>query len=176
MDELTKQEVKRLTVVEVASGFDKMADTFLKEKLRLEGERQGYTKAGVAVESLLAHVDKDRDDGVISQHDAQLLKRWLSRGVELLRNLGLNATSQVIRTEGKQEGVEHALAAARRLVEKLSQPVEAQMGGRLPGERPENVNALRKAESKELTEQESPEPTIGLKRKSRRGKSDGKDS
>ena len=116
----------------------------------IEGKHQAHLEAAVAVSKLHAHIDKDLEEGKMPHsfgspiEAASYYKKWITRAVELCRNLGDKAASEKLIEGGKQAALRNAVT----LVERY------------------HVNAVNQA--KNLTAPSEPEPARKKKRKTAR--------
>lgn len=116
----------------------------------IEGKHQAHLEAALAVAKLHAHIDKDIAEGRLQIsfaseiEAASYYKKWITRAVEICRNLGDKAASEKLIEGGKQAALRNAVT----LVERY------------------HVNAV--GQIKNLTTPPAPEPARKKKRKTAR--------
>ena len=82
-----------------------------------------FKEASKAIEGLFGHIDKDAEEGKVSEEERKLLKAWIKRAVGLMDNMALgtvaNRTAAIYRAQGmlasmKIHEQEHDLTAKKR--------------------------------------------------------------
>ena len=136
----------------------------------IEGKHQAHLEAALAVAKLHAHVDKDIAEGRLQIsfaseiEAASYYKKWITRAVEICRNLGDKAASEKLIEGGKQAALRNAMTLVERYhvnavgqIKNLTAPPPAPEPARkkkrkTARERREEEEATKEAKTKHRTE------------------------
>ena len=110
-----KIELRAAGMHEVGVRMDDLLDAARKEVLRCEGAQLGLLQATKGVIDLIAHVDKDVDEGKYGLEAAKLIKLYLSRASEVVQNLSKNASNQKIAATGQVQMAEVAVQITKKM-------------------------------------------------------------
>jgi hypothetical protein len=155
------QELMQAVTTEVGVRVEDAYEAAKRDINILEGQQAAFLNGASAIELLTVAVDKDVEEGKFDLVVAETVKRYISRCVNSLRNLSLQAASQKIAQEGKAQAFAHTVellktmsdtakhkAAALRAEE--TQPPVTDPRDRMVGTRPpESIKEQRLAEEAE---------------------------
>jgi polyhydroxyalkanoate synthesis regulator phasin len=171
-----KAQLRAAVGEELGIKMDDALEAARAEMCRVDGARQAFTQLADKIEQLNKVVDKEVEEGKIaSLEEASTIKKWIARSVGIPKNLGLGAEVQFHVCRGKVEALEQQIkilkafvdgerARAKELAEAKPnlpapiQPADVVSIRRVPGTRPEDPFAARRAETA-ATRSESGEPT-----------------
>ena len=119
MNSLLKAEVKKGSYAEVGAKLDDMRESCEKDVRRYEGAISALAEAAKRVTDLLAHVDKDFDDGKLVLQDANqtraMIKRWIQRCSGVCENLKDAAVTKQLQATGKVASLEQSIRFVKTL-------------------------------------------------------------
>jgi len=119
MNRLLKAEVKKGSYAEVGAKLDDMRESCEKDVRRYEGAISALAEATKRVSDLLAHVDKDFDEGKLVAQDANqvraLIKRWIGRCSGVCENLKDAAVTKQLQSTGKVASLEQSIRFVKSL-------------------------------------------------------------
>jgi len=120
MTDLSKGEIKAATIHELGIKFDDMLEAAKQEIARNEGAKTALLLASRKVSELLAHVDKDMDEGLFSDIEGPLLvakaiKKYVQRAAEVLESGAASAENHQLITRGKAQAFELMIANMKTL-------------------------------------------------------------
>jgi hypothetical protein len=104
-----KHEVKVLTYHEMGVKLDDQLEAAKSEQSGFDGAKKAFALGRSKVEELTSHIDKDAKDGTLDVEQATLVKRWVLRSMEVLRNLGIQAEVQAYQAQGKVIALEKSV-------------------------------------------------------------------
>lgn len=116
---IDKSEFKMQVVHDLGATIEDKLDGVRKEVDRYDGAKQALQQAATCISSLLQHVDRDLDEGRYNEIDgplqvAKIAKDYIQKAVGSLDNLATSAEVNGIRARGKVEGLEQAVALAKK--------------------------------------------------------------
>lgn len=172
MSSILKTELKQLVTYEIGA---RVEDSFEEAKRGLaifEGRQTAMLDGASALEKLLAFVDTDVTDGKMDLPTADVVKRYVMRGVNALQSLAQQAANLRLTQTGKIAGLEQTVALLKNMADaetaKLAQlksviaepPPQEEGGPREVGTRPYSIKEQRLAEelAEELAKVTPPSP------------------
>jgi len=116
-----KSEVKILTAEEIGRKMEEMAEGAQKAAHLQQGAKDGLKHAAAKVGDLMAHIDKDVEEGIIDALKgdplaiAKYAKRCLQKCIGVIDNLATTAEVVGHRQEGRRKGLEEAAKYANEI-------------------------------------------------------------
>lgn len=145
-------ELRASGIHDVGVKMDDLLEGAQKEILRCEGAALGLLQCNKAVNDLMGHVDSDVNDGKYDHitealEVAKLVKLYISRAVQIVANLGMNANNQKMIVTGQIQAMQMAVAVTKKMheaemakasaiVEAEQHPEDIDLRGRQAGVRP----------------------------------------
>ena len=199
-----KSEIKILTTREIGADVEDKYEAAEKQVSEFKGAEEGLKQSARALASLHAHIDKDLDEGVVDKvlneplKVAEYAKKYVTRCMGLIENMGTRAEFNKYRAQGKAEGLKTAVDTLKKVhdaeAQKLQRYVEALEAAKaaeengeeveLPGRpvqakrepsgRPVDGLAERRAAGKAAKKEK--EPKAGYTKKTTRKVKDGEDT
>jgi len=160
---IEKSEIKMAVAHELGAGFDDALEAAERDIYRWDGAKTSLKNAATAVEGLIAHAKKDLDLEAIDEETYKLIRKWLQRSVEVVRNLRVQAEGHEQRAHGRAEALRTSVKITQRLYEEEAAKLKGVQGhdeeepnGEVPrlgparptGIRPPNLIAAKKAADK----------------------------
>lgn len=158
-----KSEIKMAVAHELGAGFDDALEAAEQDILRWDGAKTSLKSAAAAVEALIAHAKRDLEAEVIDEERFVLVRKWLQRATEVVRNLRTQAEVHEQRAHGRVDAFKTTVKLTKKLFDNeeaklkgLQEHVEEEPTGEVPrhtparptGTRPPNVIAAKKAAEK----------------------------
>ena len=112
---LESVELRAAGMHEVGMRMDDLLEAAKGEVLRCEGAQLGLLQAVKSVNDLMAHIDKDVDEGKYDLEVAKIAKLYVSRASELVQNLARNASNQKIAATGQVQMATVAVTITKKL-------------------------------------------------------------
>lgn len=110
-----KAEVRAGAMHEVGVRMDDLLEAVKADVHRFDGAASGLLQCVKAIEGLLAHVDKDVDEGKYDLEVAKVAKQYIARAVQVAQNLGQQSSNQKILSIGKVQMGEAAVATVKKM-------------------------------------------------------------
>jgi len=117
---LEKSDIKIGTINEIGSALDDLLEAALTKAEQAEGGKVLAKKGLAGIESILSAIDRDLDEGKFDEppdgplKQAALIKRWVLRCDESLKNLLMQAEGTSLQTEGRVAGLKAAVEIAQK--------------------------------------------------------------
>lgn len=163
-----KSELKQLVTHEIGVRVEDAKEAAQKELHALEGKQAAFLEGSKAVEALMVGIDKDVSEEKYGLEVAEVAKRYMTRAVNALQNLSMQASQLRVAQSGKVQGFEHTVKLLSNLIEQekakaaaLQTVPEAAPPGdrdRPAGLRPVSIKAQRLAEEAAAKETSAPPP------------------
>ena len=108
---MDKSEFKAAVVNELGVKIEDMAEAAKLDVARNEGAKEALLVASKKVLDLAAHVDKDLDEGLLSEAGeplvvAQLIKKYLTRAATVLESGSVSAENHKLIAQGRLQALE----------------------------------------------------------------------
>lgn len=140
-------ELRASGMHDVGVRMDDLLEGARKEVLRCDGAVSGLQQCAKAVGELTPHVDRDVDEGKYDLETAKQIKLYLSRAIQVVQNLGMNASNQRMLSAGQVQMAEVAVSVTKKMYDGEMQksaaiaaaeasPVSADGRGRVVGMHP----------------------------------------
>ena len=147
-----KSEIKMGTIAELGSKLDELHLRAEKEVTQCEGAKSALIEATKKIEQHMSYVDKDRDEGKLSNEEASMVKKYVQQCMGIVNNLATVAEVRLFQASGKMQSAESAIKLARGMFDLEKRKLDAynaaqedeEITGRLPGQRPEDPFADRR--------------------------------
>jgi hypothetical protein len=120
-----KSELKQLVTHEIGVRVEDSLESAKRDLHALEGRVTAFTDGAKTVEAMLAHVDKDIEEGKMDLPTAEHAKRYLVRSVNALTNLAQQAVNYRIAQAGKVAGIEGTMVMLKNMIDSEKTKVEA---------------------------------------------------
>lgn len=120
-----KSELKMLVSHELGARVEDTWEVAKKDLAILEGRQGAFLDGATAVEALMGFVDKDIDEGKLDLVAADIVKRYLMRAGNALKNLGQQAANMKVAQAGKISGLDQAMAIIKKEVDAERTKIEA---------------------------------------------------
>jgi len=156
---------------ELGNHFDDRLGTLDSRFQNFAGQQEALKAVIKVVHELSSHIDKDLEEGVVEKLEPGPLaisgyaKRYLTRVVGLVDNLATGVQAEILRTQGRQQALQEVVGVTKKffdmqqskvtgleeaikrgdVVVEDGQPVATSNVRRLPGVRPVNNLAERRA-------------------------------
>jgi len=166
-----KSEVKMAVAHELGAGFDDALESAQHDIYRWDGAKTSLRSAAQAVEGLIAHAKRDMDAEILDEEQFVLVRKWLQRSAEVVRNMRIQADVKEQRAHGRVEALQTSVKITKKLYDDeqakrqaVSQHTEEEPDGtverlgppRPTGTRPPNrIAALKAAENGKKSEKKS---------------------
>lgn len=111
-----KSELKQMITHEIGVRVEDAMDAAKTELAVLEGRQAAFLDGSKAVEALMGAVDKDVETEKYGLEVAEVAKRYLSRAVNALQNLSVQASQFRIAQTGKVQGFDHTVKLLANIV------------------------------------------------------------
>lgn len=155
-----KSEIKMAVAHELGAGFDDALEAAERDIYRWDGAKTSLRGAASAIEGLMEHAKRDLDAELLNEESFKLVRKWVQRATEIVRNLRTQAEVHEQRSHGRVEALKTSVKITKKLyddeqakLKALQEHVEEEptgevtrLGPRRPtGVRPPNVIAAKKA-------------------------------
>lgn len=149
----SKHDSKIETLHEVGVRLDDALEASKVEVTRHEGAQAAYLSAAKAVQSLVAHIAKEAEDGRSDAASAKLATDWVNRAAQVCETLSKQAANTVLMAKGAELQTTrlvglvkslHDLEVTRRAREEA--PAEVEAAEERPHPRPRSIKEERIAE------------------------------
>lgn len=116
----SKSEIKAATVHELGVKFDDMLDTAKHEVSKSNGAKDALLLASKKVSELSSHIDKDMDEGTLSDISdplsvAKTIKKYVQRAVGILESGATSAENHRLVMYGKVQALEQMISNMKKI-------------------------------------------------------------
>lgn len=144
-----KAEMKQLVTHELGVRIDDALEASKRELDVLDGKHAAYNDGAKAVEALQALVDKDVDGELYDLAAATVVKKYLTRAVTALQNLGQQASLLKVAQTGKVQGFEHTIALLKGIYDAEKVKAETLRKSEDEDGRPRDLRSIRQQRQEE---------------------------
>jgi hypothetical protein len=125
-----KAKIKIGVATHIGTKLDDMLESAQADVHRSEGAKRVLQQVGQGIGGLLAHVDKDLEEGVLKGMDtplkvAEVVKRYIQRGAAIAENLAIASEANRLLGMGKVEALQQAVGFVKIVVDKEQSEVDA---------------------------------------------------
>jgi hypothetical protein len=120
-----KHEIKALTFHEVGVKIDDALDSAKMEFAKFKGGQETLAEAMKHLEGLCSHVDNDTKSGIYDLQTAGHVKKYITRSIEVLRNMGIQCEVGSYTSQGKIQAFQKAVGLAKNLYDTERAAAEA---------------------------------------------------
>ena len=123
---------KLLYKLEIIQGMgatvERLRNQAQSETVKHEHQAGAFSDGASAVNDLMAHVDKDAEEGKLSDEERVVVKRWLKRAVGCLESLSQEAVANKLAAHYRAEGLEAARALHSKEYDRTAQVRQVRLG------------------------------------------------
>ena len=120
---IEKAEIKKAVAYDIGCSLEDALEAAKNEVHRWEGSKLAYRQAADGVNALVVHLKKDVEAGELGLEEAEGIKRWLMRGTEICRNLGLQSDALICKAKGKIEALEKSILMVKKVHDREEQKI-----------------------------------------------------
>lgn len=120
---ILKSEIRQQTVTDIGVKIEDTLEAARKDVAMTEGKMLAFLEGAKAVEGVVALLQKDIESGVVPLETGNKVRDYLTRGVQTLQQLGMQATTMRHSAAGKVLGLEQTV----RLLKQLSDLEQAKI-------------------------------------------------
>jgi hypothetical protein len=114
---LLKSELKQLVTTEIGVRVEDALELAKRDLTALEARKAAFQEGSNAVEALMAAVDRDVDEAKFDPPTSLIVKRYLERSVNALRNMSLHSQNQMIAQAGKVQGLQQTVSLLQAIID-----------------------------------------------------------
>lgn len=120
---ILKSEIRHQTVTDIGVKIEDTLEAARKDVATCEGKMLAFLEGAKAVEGVITLLQRDIDSGSVELEVGNKIRDYLTRGVQTLQQLGIQATTIRHSASGKVQGLEQTV----RLLKQLSDVEQAKI-------------------------------------------------
>jgi hypothetical protein len=120
-----KSEIKMAVAHELGNGFDDALEAANRDCYRWDGAKTSLKKAVTAIEGLVEHAKRDLDAETLTDEQYVLVRKWLQRSAEVIRNLNAQAEIKEQRAHGRVEAFKTVVKITKKVYDDESNKRDA---------------------------------------------------